>query len=37
MKQRRGGSFSRIVLRIASIPEASKSLASNGVLPASSS
>ena len=33
----RCGSFSRMVLRIASMPEAISSLASNGVLPASSS
>ena len=31
------GSFSRIVLRIASMPEAISSVASKGVLPASSS
>ena len=33
----RTGSFSRIVLRIASMPEAISSFASNGVLPASNS
>ena len=33
----RTGSFSRMVLRIASMPEAINSFASNGVLPASNS
>jgi hypothetical protein len=33
----RAGSFSRIIFRMASIPEANSSFASNGVLPVSSS